>query len=141
MGCRRSDVTVPTPKPTRTDQKAYDCTSLAPEVVNPSTSEPRKPHPWEYADGAIYLLREVSRIRPAVAEPLLPNLAQIVRASYNISVVCPTCGVFYIWCFPHIVRHGWTISHMLPHCTRHCGRSSQSLPRSVFACTHVRVVV
>lgn len=64
-----------------TDQTMFSCGSLAPKMRRGGGcmdhSFRREPEAWEASHGAIYMVAEVSAIRPELAGPLLPTVADV----------------------------------------------------------------
>ncbi|TDH69926.1 hypothetical protein CCR75_005639 [Bremia lactucae] len=56
-------------------KQAFSCCSLEPKVFERHAH--RDKEPWEYADGAIYLLRQLCDVAPAIAVTYLPCLADM----------------------------------------------------------------
>jgi len=66
------------------DQQLFSCGSLAPKLKRGGCSDcdpQREAMPWEHADGALYLLRELSTPFPNLVVQLLPRLRLIVETA------------------------------------------------------------
>jgi len=66
-----------------TDQQMYSCGSLAPKLKRGGGCMDhgfsRESHPWEYSEGCVHLLREISEEFPEIVLEDLEELAEIVR--------------------------------------------------------------
>ncbi|CAH0474012.1 unnamed protein product [Peronospora belbahrii] len=56
-------------------KQAFSCCSLEPKLFE--RHEHREKEPWEHADGAIYMVRELCNVAPDVAVKFLPQVADI----------------------------------------------------------------
>uniref|UniRef100_A0AAV1TEN1 Uncharacterized protein n=1 Tax=Peronospora matthiolae TaxID=2874970 RepID=A0AAV1TEN1_9STRA len=56
-------------------KQAFSCCSLEPKLFE--RHEHREKEPWEYTDGAIYMVRELCSVAPDVAVKYLPQVADI----------------------------------------------------------------
>ncbi|KAI9918472.1 hypothetical protein PsorP6_011320 [Peronosclerospora sorghi] len=56
-------------------KQAFSCCSLEPKVLE--RPDPCVKEPWEYTDGAIYMVRELCHVAPDVAVTFLPELADL----------------------------------------------------------------
>ncbi|CAI5729534.1 unnamed protein product [Peronospora destructor] len=56
-------------------KQAFSCCSLEPKLFE--RHEHRVKEPWEHADGAIYMVRELCNVAPDVAVEFLPQIADI----------------------------------------------------------------
>ncbi|CAI5700749.1 hypothetical protein KXD40_007139 [Peronospora effusa] len=56
-------------------KQAFSCCSLEPKLFE--RHEHRDKEPWEHADGAIYMVRELCNVAPDVAVKFLPQIADI----------------------------------------------------------------
>eukprot|EP00611_Tribonema_gayanum_P012896 TRINITY_DN2359_c0_g1_i3.p1 TRINITY_DN2359_c0_g1~~TRINITY_DN2359_c0_g1_i3.p1 ORF type:complete len:680 (+),score=236.19 TRINITY_DN2359_c0_g1_i3:112-2151(+) len=68
-----------------TDKQRYSCGSLAPKLKKGGCSDcevTRASVPWEYADGAIYMAKELCAVAPEEAAALLPQLADVAALTH-----------------------------------------------------------
>ncbi|GLE08985.1 hypothetical protein PINS_up020460 [Pythium insidiosum] len=58
-------------------KKAFSCCSLEPKGEDDHNHEHRVKQPWEFTDGAIYIVRELCAVAPEAAVALLPMVADV----------------------------------------------------------------
>ncbi|KAJ0392787.1 hypothetical protein P43SY_010594 [Pythium insidiosum] len=58
-------------------KKAFSCCSLEPKGEDDHHHEHREKQPWEFTDGAIYIVRELCAVAPEAAIALLPMVADV----------------------------------------------------------------
>ena len=84
--------------------QVFSCGSLAPKLRKGGCSDcevDRPKEPWEFTDGALYLVSELSQIHPTEIEQFLPQIADLVMARtlcnffhLKSRVFCrPFCGI------------------------------------------------
>ncbi|CAM9399116.1 unnamed protein product [Laminaria digitata] len=74
-----------------TGNQVYSCGSLAPKLKKGGCSDcevTRASEPWEFSDGAVYLVRELCTVDPAKGVVFFEDLADIARLTQFVQADC-----------------------------------------------------